>query len=148
MVMVDEAGFMISDAILFCEADDFLRVVGPPTASNWMQRTLTAALFVGALAASQTPAAENLTAMTSGPGTAVHLTIAHLEEVASERGLADIQITPGQTGANATQAVAEGRTGICPFTLPFLMSKGVGPYAAMGAKKGAELAANLRILHP
>ncbi|MDU8913840.1 aminomethyl transferase family protein [Aestuariicoccus sp. MJ-SS9] len=37
MVMVDEAGFMISDAILFCEADDFLRVVGPPTASNWLQ---------------------------------------------------------------------------------------------------------------
>jgi TRAP-type uncharacterized transport system substrate-binding protein len=115
-----------------------------------MKKTMTAALLTGALATSQSYAAENLTAMTSAPGTAVHLTIAHLAEIASERGLADIQITLGQTGANATQAVAEGRTdiGICPFILPFLMSKGVGPYAAMGPEKGAELAANLRILYP
>lgn len=37
LVMVDAGGRLISDAILFCEADDFLRVVGPPTASNWLQ---------------------------------------------------------------------------------------------------------------
>lgn len=37
LVMVDQNGHMISDAIVFCEADDFLRVVGPPTASNWLQ---------------------------------------------------------------------------------------------------------------
>lgn len=37
LVMVDSAGHLISDAIVFCEADDFLRVVGPPTASNWLQ---------------------------------------------------------------------------------------------------------------
>ncbi len=37
LVMVDSAGYLISDAIVFCEADDFLRVVGPPTASNWLQ---------------------------------------------------------------------------------------------------------------
>jgi len=37
LVMVNETGHLISDAIVFCEADDFLRVVGPPTASNWLQ---------------------------------------------------------------------------------------------------------------
>lgn len=37
LVMVDSAGRLISDAIVFCEAEDFLRVVGPPTASNWLQ---------------------------------------------------------------------------------------------------------------
>ncbi|MFT7134704.1 MAG: vanillate/3-O-methylgallate O-demethylase [Akkermansiaceae bacterium] len=37
LVMVDQNGHLISDAIVFCEAKDFLRVVGPPTASNWLQ---------------------------------------------------------------------------------------------------------------
>ncbi|MEZ5751980.1 MAG: aminomethyl transferase family protein [Paracoccaceae bacterium] len=37
LVMVDDRGYLISDAILFRESDDFLRVVGPPTASNWVQ---------------------------------------------------------------------------------------------------------------
>jgi len=37
LVMVDQTGHLISDAIVFCESDDFLRVVGPPTASNWLQ---------------------------------------------------------------------------------------------------------------
>lgn len=116
-----------------------------------MKKKLFAGLLGGVMALHGTAhAAENLTAYTSAPGVAVHLTIAHLAEVAAERGIADIQITLGQTGANATLAVAEGRAsiGICPFILPFLMSKGVGPYAAMGAEKGAELASNLRILYP
>lgn len=95
-------------------------------------------------------AQENLTAMTSTPGVAVHLSIAHLAEVASQRGIANIQITLGQTGVNATLAVAEGRTdiGICPFILPFLMAHGVGPYADLGAERGAELASGLRVLYP
>ena len=37
LIMVDHTGHLISDAIVFCEADDFLRVVGPPTASSWLQ---------------------------------------------------------------------------------------------------------------
>ncbi|MEC8274806.1 MAG: aminomethyl transferase family protein, partial [Pseudomonadota bacterium] len=37
LVMVDPSGHLISDAIIFCESADFLRVVGPPTASNWLQ---------------------------------------------------------------------------------------------------------------
>ena len=116
-----------------------------------MRTTLFTIVTSGAIAlAVPALAKENLTAHTSAPGVAVHLTIAHLAEVAAARDIADIQITLGQTGANATLAVAEGKAdiGICPFVLPFLMSKGVGPYAAMGAEKGAELASNLRILYP
>jgi len=116
-----------------------------------MKRNLFAGIIGGVMAVHGAAyAAENLTAHTSGPGVAVHLTIAHLAEVAAERDIADIQITLGQTGANATLAVAEGRAsiGICPFILPFLMSKGVGPYATMGPEKGAGLAADLRILYP
>lgn len=37
LVMVDENGHLISDAIIFNEGDDFLRVVGPPIASGWLQ---------------------------------------------------------------------------------------------------------------
>ena len=37
LVMVDPSGHLISDAIIFGESSDFLRVVGPPTASNWLQ---------------------------------------------------------------------------------------------------------------
>lgn len=116
-----------------------------------MKRFMLAAIAGSSIVtASPALAAENLTAFTSAPGVAVHLSIAHLAEVASARKIADIQITLGQTGANATLAVAEGKAdiGICPFILPFLMSKGVGPYAAMGAEKGAKLAANLRVLYP
>lgn len=114
------------------------------------QACLAAIIGSSVIATYANAESKNLTAMTSAPGVAVHLSIAHLAEVAASRGIADIQITLGQTGANATLAVAEGKTdiGICPFVLPFLMSKGVGPYAEMGAEKGAELAANLRVLYP
>ena len=46
--------------------------------------------------------------------------------------------------------VAEGKTQIAngPLVLVFLLSKGVGPYAALGKERGAELAANLRALYP
>ncbi len=37
LVMCAPDGNLISDCILFCEAEDFLRVVGPPTASSWLQ---------------------------------------------------------------------------------------------------------------
>lgn len=37
LVMVGPDGGFISDAIVFCESEDFFRIVGPPTASNWVQ---------------------------------------------------------------------------------------------------------------
>ena len=97
-----------------------------------------------------TTAAENLTAETASPGNAIHLSMAHLAEVASEAGIANIQVADGQTLTNSIQNVAEGKTDISgtPYILPFLLSKGRGPYSKLGAEKGAELAANLRALYP
>ncbi|MBW8639891.1 aminomethyl transferase family protein [Hoeflea sp. WL0058] len=37
VIMTGPDGKMISDAVVFREEEDFLRVVGPPTAANWVQ---------------------------------------------------------------------------------------------------------------
>ncbi|MCJ8311071.1 MAG: C4-dicarboxylate ABC transporter substrate-binding protein [Rhizobiaceae bacterium] len=96
------------------------------------------------------PAAENLTGETAYPGGAIYLSMAHLAEVAAEADIADIQVSDGQTLTNSVQNVAAGNTDIAgtPFILPFLLSKGRGPYSKLGAEKGAELASNLRVLYP
>ncbi|MEX0309859.1 MAG: TAXI family TRAP transporter solute-binding subunit [Tateyamaria sp.] len=105
-----------------------------------------AALVVGSGAFAQV----NLTAETASPGGAVHLSPAHLTEIAGTRGIANIQLTDGQTLTNSIQNVAEGKTDIAgtPYILPFLMSRGVGPYGSLGKAKGAELASNLRAITP
>lgn len=92
----------------------------------------------------------NLTAETASPGGATYLSPAHMTEVASTKGIANIQLTDGQTLTNSIQNVAEGKTDIAstPHILPFLMSRGVGPYGSLGKEKGAELAGNLRAINP
>ena len=92
----------------------------------------------------------NLTAETASPGGATYLSPAHMTEVAGTRGIANIQLADGQTLTNSIQNVAEGKTDIAgtPHILPFLMSRGVGPYGSLGKEKGAELAGNLRAINP
>ena len=92
----------------------------------------------------------NLTAETASPGGATYLSPAHMTEIAGTQGIANIQLADGQTLTNSIQNVAEGKTDIAgtPHILPFLMSKGVGPYGSLGKEKGAELAANLRAINP
>jgi len=92
----------------------------------------------------------NLTAETASPGGAVHLSPAHMAEIAGTQGIANIQLAAGQTLTNSIQNVAEGKTDIAgtPYILPFLMSRGVGPYGSLGKEKGAELAGNLRAITP
>lgn len=115
-----------------------------------MKITKFAALVSGALLAAPLSAQVNLTAETASPGGAVHLAPAHLTEIAGTRGIANIQLTDGQTLTNSVQNVAEGKTDIAgaPHILPFLMSRGVGPYGSLGAEKGAELTSNLRAMTP
>jgi len=95
-------------------------------------------------------AAENLTAETGSPGGSIYLSLSHLAEVAAEADVANIQLADGQTLTNSIQNVAEGKTDIAgtPYILPFLLSKGRGPYSKLGEEKGAELAENLRALYP
>ncbi len=112
-------------------------------------KTVAVALLT-LLPASVTVAQENLTSNTAGAGTAVGLTATALVEYANDRGIANIQLKDGQTGTNYTQALAEGKIDIAngPFILPFLLSRGAGPYASLGKEKGAELGANIRLLYP
>ena len=94
--------------------------------------------------------AENLTGETASPGGSIHLSMSHLAEAAAAAGVANIQVADGQTLTNSIQNVAEGKTDIAgtPYILPFLLSKGRGPYSKLGEEKGAELASNLRALYP
>ncbi|MEP6017253.1 MAG: C4-dicarboxylate ABC transporter substrate-binding protein [Paracoccaceae bacterium] len=91
----------------------------------------------------------NLTGETTPPTEIAAQTMFGVAELAAEAGLANIQIAAGQTLTNSVQNVAEGKTDIAaaPFVLPFLLSKGAGPYASIGAEAGAELASNLSVLY-
>ena len=91
----------------------------------------------------------NLTAETAAPGSTPGISVISLSEVASKNGVANIQVTPGQTLTNSVQNVDEGKTDIAaaPFILPFLLSKGIGPYGKLGKEKGSELAANVAVLY-
>ncbi len=90
-----------------------------------------------------------LTAETAAPNTTPGISIIALSEAAKKAGVADVQVSSGQTLTNSVQNVAEGKTDIAaaPFILPFLLSKGLGPYAGLGAEEGAKLAANLSVLY-
>ncbi len=108
------------------------------------------AISLAATLASTAQAAENLTAETGPPGGSIHLAMSHLGEVAAEKDIANMQVADSQTLTNSVQNVAEGKTDLAgsPYILPFLLSKGRGPYSKLGAEKGAELASNLRALYP
>ena len=107
--------------------------------------TAAAVLFAASAAQAQTV----LTAETAAPNTTPGISIISLSEAAASAGIADIQVSAGQTLTNSVQNVAEGKTDIAaaPFILPFLLSRGVGPYAGLGAEAGADLASNLAVLY-
>lgn len=89
-----------------------------------------------------------LTSETSSVGSSPHYVDSTLAAVLESAGIATVQITEGATLTNSVQAVAEGRLDMAPapLILPFLLSRGIGPYAGIGPEKGAELAANIRVI--
>ena len=115
-----------------------------------IKHIIKGAMVAATLAGTSAVAQVNLTAETASPGGATYLSPAHLTEIAGTQGIANIQLADGQTLTNSIQNVAEGKTDIAgtPFILPFVMSRGVGPYGSLGAEKGAELAGNLRVINP
>lgn len=112
-------------------------------------QTFTLSLALGAALAGDALAQANLSAETAAPVSVPGTAVLALGEVASAAGVADIQIATGQTLTNSVQNVAEGKTDIAaaPFLLTFLLSKGAGPFSALGAERGAELADNLAVLY-
>ncbi len=109
---------------------------------------LTAAAATLAFAMSA-HAQQNLTAETASPGGVPHATVTTLAELASAAGIANFQIAEGQTLTNSLQNLSQGKTDLAavPLILPFLLSRGAGPYAKLGRKKGAELAAGTAVLY-
>ncbi|WP_165351965.1 TAXI family TRAP transporter solute-binding subunit [Salipiger sp. IMCC34102] len=89
-----------------------------------------------------------LTAETTAPGSTPHYIDTTLAAVLDSAGVAQMQVTEGATLTNSVQAVAEGRLDIAPapLILPFLLSRGIGPYSGVGEEQGAALAENLRAL--
>lgn len=115
-----------------------------------MNKHFLAAATALILALPATVAAQvNLTAETAGPNGTPGASVLALAEAAAVDGVAQIQVATGQTLTNSVQNVAEGKTDIAaaPFILPFLMSRGAGPYAGLGKEKGAELASKLAVLY-
>jgi len=103
-----------------------------------MLRKTLAALAASCCVISGSQAQGILTAETAAPNTTPGISIIALSEAAAKAGIADIQVTAGQTLTNSVQNVAEGKTDIAaaPFILPFLLSRGVGPYAGLGKEDG------------
>lgn len=89
-----------------------------------------------------------LTAETTSPGSSPHYIDTMLAAVLDSAGVANMQITEGATLTNSLQAVAEGQLDMAPapLILPFLLERGLGPYSGIGEERGAELAADLRVL--
>ncbi len=110
---------------------------------------VTAGLIAVLGMAGATSAQVNLTAETASPIAVPGNTMLGLADVSAAAGVASIQVATGQTLTNSVQNVAEGKTDIAaaPFILPFLLSRGAGPYAKLGPEKGAELADNLAVLY-
>ena len=73
-----------------------------------MSRTLIAGLAAALSLATGASAQTILTAETSSPNTAPGISIISLSESAAKAGIADIQVTSGQTLTNSVQNVAEG----------------------------------------
>lgn len=95
-------------------------------------------------------AQQNITAETASPGGPPYASITHLAKISAAAGIADLQVHAGLTLTDAVLDVAEGKAQIAngPLNLVFMLSKGVGPFSAIGKEKGAELASNLRAMYP
>ena len=108
---------------------------------------ILAVIFVVGLAG-HSQAQINMSAETAGPTGVPGNVMGHMADVLAEKKIANLQVAQGQTLTNSVRNVAQGKTDLAsaPIILPFLLSRGVGPYGKIGKKKGAELAANLRAL--
>ena len=108
-----------------------------------------AVMAVSTLVTTAAIAQGTLTAETACPGGSPGTMITTLAEVSAANGIANLQVSDCQTLTNSLQNLVEGKTDIsaAPFILPFLMSRGAGPYAALGKERGEELIENARILY-
>ena len=76
----------------------------------------------------------NLSADTAGPTGVPGNVMGHMADVLAEKKIANLQVAQGQTLTNSVRNVAQGKTDLAsaPIILPFLLSRGVGPYGKIG----------------
>jgi len=112
-----------------------------------MKTTMTLAAMA-ILAGTAAQAQLTLSAEGANPGSSNLTAMMTLGEFASAAGLANFQIQDGQTLTDSLLNVARGTTDIAPVPLiaPFMLSRGAGPFANIGAEQGAELVSNVRVL--
>lgn len=106
-----------------------------------MKRTLAVSAAVVASFTALAADAQTMTAEGSNPGSTPLTTIMTLAELGSANGIADFQVQDGQTLTDLLVNVARGTTDVAPVPLiaPFMLSRGAGPYASIGAEEGSEL---------
>lgn len=112
-----------------------------------MRHLAIGVLMAGAVSGSAL-AQTTLTSETTSPGASTHYVSTTFAAVLESAGVTTMQVTEGATLTNSVQAVAEGRVDVstAPLILPFLLSKGIGPYSGVGPDKGAELAGKIRAI--
>lgn len=95
----------------------------------------------GVLCAGMAGAQTNLTVETTGQGASNHSILVTLGEIASSEGIADFQFLSDQVLTNSLLNLARGQSDIVPtpLILPFLLTKGAGPYATVGAEEGTAM---------
>lgn len=113
-----------------------------------MKHIYAAGLLTLSSMMAQATQAQTLTGEGSNPGSSNLTAIMTLAELASANNVADFQVQDGQTLTNSLVNVAQGTTDVAPVPLiaPFMLSRGAGPYASVGAEKGAEMAGQVSAL--
>ena len=79
-------------------------------------------------------------------GGSSHVPLVAFAKTASDAGVAEIQVTDGNTLTKAAIALATGKTdmAVLPVSVLGLLNNGAGPYKKMGKEKSGALKANLR----
>ena len=105
-----------------------------------MKRILLATLAASFVAGGAQAQNLKLTMTAGGIGGATDIAARNLAEVASANKIATIQVQVGKTLTKTLRDVAEGKTNITAGAnvLPFLMSRGLGPYSGLGKENGKE----------
>lgn len=110
----------------------------------------SAAAAIVALGAMAGPLAaqETLTAGTAEVGSAPHYVLSAFARVASDEGIANIQVQEGMDLTVVLKQVGQGDMdmGVVPLLPYFLMSKGLAMFQQLGPEMGAELAAQVQSL--
>ncbi|MEM7212756.1 MAG: TAXI family TRAP transporter solute-binding subunit [Pseudomonadota bacterium] len=89
-----------------------------------------------------------LTGQAGASGGSTHVPLVAFAKTASDAGVAEIQVTDGNTLTKAAIAVSVGKADIAvlPIAVLNLLNKGVGPYKKMGKEKSQAIKSNLRQL--